>query len=300
MEKLKRREFITRSVAGVGGMMLGSGVLAAQEKKVETYDPFQMVFLGKTGLKVSRLGAGTGANGGRHSSNQTRLGKENFEALVKAEYDRGIRMFDMADGYGSHPYVGSALKTLPRHNFVLTSKVSTWRQTENEQGRPDIAIERFLKELGTDYIDLVLLHCVMNGNWPQQLRKEMDIMAKLKEKGTIRAHGVSCHSVAALEAAANEPWVDSVHARLNAYGTEMDDVPEKVAPVLKKIHNVGKGVVAMKLVGNGEFTYDQDKISRSIEYVLGLDCVDMMIVGFETPDEIDDFARRVRKVPVRT
>ncbi len=300
MEKLKRREFITRSVAGVGGMMLGSGVLAAQEKKVETYDPFEMVLLGKTGLKVSRLGAGTGAHGGRHSSNQTRLGKENFEALVKAEYDRGIRMFDMADGYGSHPYVGSALKTLPRHNFVLASKVSTWRQTENERGRPDIAIERFLKELGTDYIDLVLLHCVMNGNWPQQLRKEMDIMAKLKEKGTIRAHGVSCHSVAALEAAANEPWVDSVHARLNAYGTEMDDVPEKVAAVVRKIHNAGKGVVAMKLVGNGEFTYDQDKISRSIEYVLGLDCVDMMIVGFETPDEIDDFARRVRKVPVRT
>jgi len=300
MEKLKRREFITRSVAGVGGIMLGSGVLAAKEKKVETYDPFQMVLLGKTGLKVTRLGAGTGAHGGRHSSNQTRLGKENFEALVKAEYDRGIRMFDMADGYGSHPYVGSALKTLPRHNFVLASKVSTWRQTENERGRPDIAIERFLKELGTDYIDLVLLHCVMSGDWPRRLRKEMDIMAKLKEKGTIRAHGVSCHSVAALEAAANEPWVDSVNARINAYGTEMDDVPKKVAAVVRKIHNAGKGVVAMKLVGNGEFTYDQDKISRSIEYVLGLDCVDMMIVGFETPDEIDDFARRVRKVPVRT
>ncbi len=299
MEKLKRREFITRFAAGVGGMVLGSGVLAAQEKKVETYDPFEMVLLGKTGLKVTRLGAGTGAHGGRHMSNQTRLGKEKFEALVKTEYDRGIRMFDMADGYGTHPYVGSALKTLPRDSFVLVSKVSTWRQTENERGRPDIAIERFLKELGTDYIDLVLLHCVMSGNWPQQLRKEMDIMAKLKEKGAIRAHGVSCHSVAALEAAANEPWVDSVHARLNAYGTEMDDVPGKVAPVLKKIHNAGKGVVAMKLVGNGEFKYDQDKISRSIEYVLGLDCVDMMIVGFETPDEIDDFARRVRKVPVR-
>jgi len=299
MEKLKRREFITRSAVGVGGLVLGSGILAAQQKKVETYDPFEIVSLGKTGLRVTRLGAGTGAHGGRHSSNQTRLGKEKFEALVKAEYDRGIRMFDMADGYGTHPYVGSALKTLPRDSFVLVSKVSTWRQRENERGRPDVAVERFLKELGTDYIDLLLLHCVMNGNWPRRLRKEMDVMAKLKKKGIIRAHGVSCHSVAALEAAANEPWVDSVHSRLNAYGTEMDDVPEKVAAVLKKIHNAGKGVVAMKLVGNGEFTYDQDKISRSVEYVLGLDCVDMMIVGFETPDEIDDFARRVRKVAVR-
>lgn len=228
------------------------------------------------------------------------MGKEKFEALLKTDYERGIRMFDLADAYGTHPFIRPALSAIPRDNYVLVSKVSTWCTPEDERGKPDVTIRRFLKEIDTDYIDLVLLHCVMSGDWPNQLRKEMDIMAKLKEKGTIRAHGVSCHSVAALEAAAKEPWVDSVHTRINAYGTEMDDNPGKVAPVLKKIHDSGKAVVAMKLVANGEFKYDKDKISRSIEYVLGLNCVDMMVVGFETPNEIDDFASRVQKVQKHT
>jgi aryl-alcohol dehydrogenase-like predicted oxidoreductase len=296
MEKMRRREFLAGSLAGAGAMLLGTRLVLPEETKTEMFDPFELVSLGKTGLKVSRVGAGTGAHGGDHRSNQTRLGKEKFEALVRAEYDKGIRMFDMADMYGTHPFVGAALKALPRDKYVLVSKIGTWHAPEDEREKPDVSVQRFLREIGTDYIDLVLLHCVMSGDWPKQLRKYMDGLAELKKKGVIRAHGVSCHSIPALEAALNDPWVDSVHARINAFGVEMDDEADKVTDVLKKIRQAGKGVVGMKLVGNGEFKYDQEKIDKSVEYVLTKDCVDMMIVGFEDSQEVDDFAGRVRKV----
>jgi len=299
MEKMRRREFLARSVAGAGAVLLGTHIVLPEETKPAAFNPYELVALGKTGLKVSRIGAGTGAHGGDNSSNQKRLGKEKFEALVKGEYDRGIRMFDMADMYGTHPFVGAALKGLPRDKYVLVSKVGTWHAREEEREKPDVTVGRFLKEIGTDYIDLVLLHCVMSGDWPKQLRKYMDGLDDLKKKGIIRAHGVSSHSIPALEAALNDPWVDSVHVRINAFGTEMDDQPDKVVPVLKKLRVAGKGVVGMKLVGNGEFKYDQEKIDKSVEFVLTKDCVDMMIVGFESAEEVDDFAGRVRKVATK-
>jgi len=104
-----------------------------------------------------------------------------------------------------------------------------------------VVVARFLKELRTDYLDLLLLHCVTSPDWPGELRRQMEILTKLKAQGKIRALGVSCHFLMALEAAVNEPWVESVHARINPYGMSMDDKPEKVVPVLKKLHAAGKG-----------------------------------------------------------
>jgi predicted aldo/keto reductase-like oxidoreductase len=127
----------------------------------------------------------------------------------------------------------------------------------------------------------------------------MDILAKYKEKGAIRGHGVSCHSLEALQTAAIEPWVDSVHARINPYEMSMDGPPDKVAPVLQKIHSAGKGVVGMKIIGEGRLRNDDEKKDESIKYVLGLGCVDILNVGFEKVEEVDDFAARVRKVPMK-
>lgn len=291
---MKRREFLVRSIAGVGGLLLGSQLTIAKQKS-KTFDPYEIVPLGKTKIKVSRVGFGTGMRGGRGQSNQTRLGKEKFESLLQAAYERGVRLFDCADSYGTHPYLASALKKMPRKDYIIVTKIQRHWWGMPEEGA-DAAVERFLKELDTDYIDVVLLHCVMSGKWPEQMQEQMEILAKLKKKGLIRAHGVSCHSLEALEAAAEERWVDSVHARINAYGVAMDGSPEQVAPVLKKIHDAGVGVAGMKLIGEGQFRDSEEKRDKSIQYVLGLGSVDTMIVGFEKVEEIDDFAARVRKV----
>jgi aryl-alcohol dehydrogenase-like predicted oxidoreductase len=236
--------------------------------------------------------------GGNRQSNQTRMGKEKFEKLIQGAYERGVRSFDLADMYGTHPYVIPALKTIPRKDYMVITKI-WWRSggiPEPERPDADVVVERFLKELQTDYIDLLLLHCVVSPKWNEELEKQMKILANYKKKGVIRAHGVSCHTLEALETAAKEPWVDSVHARINPYGMSMDGPAEKVAPVLKKICDAGKGVVGMKLVGEGRLRNDEAKKDESIRYVLGLGCVNLLNVGFESLDEVDDFAGRVRKV----
>jgi len=262
--EMKRREFLVRSITGMGGLLLGPGCISNARQKSTNFDPYERVQIGKTKIMVSRVGLGTGMRGGNRQSNHSRMGKEKFNSLVHACYDRGVRLFDVADLYGTHPYLAGALKKMPRKDYAIVSKIWWRRGGIPEQERPDadVVVERFLKELNTDYIDLVLLHCVVSEKWPDELGKQMDIMAKLKKKGIIRAHGVSCHSLAALQACVTEPWVDSVHARINAYGEKMDGPTEKVAPVLKALHEAGKGVVGMKLIGEGSFRNSDEKRER--------------------------------------
>jgi aryl-alcohol dehydrogenase-like predicted oxidoreductase len=297
--KIQRREFVKRSALSLGGILAGVPLARAAEAKPAFFDPYETVTLGQSKLKLSRFCLGTGVHGGNRQSDHTRMGKQKFEALVQGAYDRGVRTFDLADLYGTHPFLLPALKGIPRDKVAIFTKLwfSPGGIPESERPAADVVITRFLKEIGTDYLDLVLLHCVTSPKWSEDLRPYMDSLANLKSKGVIRAHGVSCHSLAALETAAAEPWVDSVHARINPYGMSMDDKPEKVVPVLKKLHAAGKGVVGMKIIGEGRLSNDAEKRDESARFILGLGCVDVLNIGFEKTEEIDDFAGRVRKVP---
>ena len=296
---IKRREFIKKSAIGAGGILLGAQLGAAENPAVKYHDPYAPVQLGKTDLKFTRVCMGTGSHGYQRSSNQTRKGRDVFQKLVRDAYDCGIRTFDMADLYGSHQGVAAALDGLPRDNYTLVSKI-WWNHggiPEAERPDADVVVARFLKELKTDHIDLLLLHCVTDSDWPGQLRKQMDILTKLKSQGKIRALGVSCHSIEALQAAVTEPWVESVHTRINPYGMSMDGSPDEVVPVLKKLHAAGKGVVGMKIIGNGKLRNDEARRDESVKFALDLGCVHILNVGFESVQEIDDLAARVRKVP---
>lgn len=302
--KIQRREFLKRSAIGLGGMLVGAR-LGAIEVSSQTpavlpkyFDPYQRVPLGKTGLQVSRLCMGTGTSGVQHQSNQTRLGREYLTRLLRDALERGIRTFDCADQYGSHPYLAAAMKDVPRDKYDIITKIR-WHGRDDEPSA-DVYVDRFLKELATDHIDLLLIHCVTAADWPQQMRKQMDILSKYKQKGVIRALGVSCHSIPALEAAAAEPWVESVHTRINPYGMSMDGSPEKVVPVLKKIYAAGKGVVGMKIVGAGRLRADSDRRQESVKFALGLGCVSILNVGFESSEQIANLAEHVQKTPVTT
>ena len=310
--KIRRRAFLESAVAGAaGGFVVGNVARAAvgnpdPTAAVGNSVPTALVPLGKH-LKVHRIGFGTGMKGWKQESNQTRLGKEHFEKLLHHAYDRGIRLFDMADLYGTHAYVARAFRGKPRESYTLVTKL-WWRKDglpHDERPDADVIVKRFLKELRTDYIDLVQLHCMASPNWPQENREQMDRLEALKQKGFIRAHGCSCHSVGALEAAAAEPWVDVVHARINPFGLKMDAKPEKVVPALKKLHAAGKGIVGMKIIGEGTLGDGilgdgilgdmERKRADSVRFVVGLDCVDAMIVGFEQTAEMDEFIAHVRR-----
>lgn len=303
--KIQRREFLKRSVIGLSGMFAGTRLGAIEAASPSSsavptkyFDPFERVTLGKSGLKVSRLCMGTGTSGVQKQSNQTRLGHDNLVGLLRAALDRGIRTFDCADQYGSHPYLAAAMKGVPRDKYDIITKIR-WHGTGDEPDA-DVYVERFLKELSTDHIDLLLIHCVTSPDWPAEMRKQMDILSKFKEKGVVRALGVSCHSIPALEAAAAEPWVDSVHTRINPYRMSMDGEPEQVVPVIRKIHAAGKGVVGMKIVGAGRLRADEERRQNSVKFALGLGCVHVLNVGFESVEQIDGLAGHIRKTPVIT
>ena len=160
--KIQRREFVKRSALGLGGILAGVPLAKASEAKPAFFDPYEAVSLGKSKLKMSRFCLGTGMSGGNRQSDHTRMGKQKFEALVQGAYDRGVRTFDTADLYGTHPYLVPALKGIPRDKVAIFTKI--WFQgggiPESERPAADVVVTRFLKELGTDYLDLVLLHCV--------------------------------------------------------------------------------------------------------------------------------------------
>lgn len=301
MIRIGRRTFLKHSVLGIGGLLLGCEFKDNGQPAVETYNPYEMISLGSTDLKLSRVGLGTGMNGSNRMSNQTRLGPEKCRSLIRGCYEKGIRWFDAADLYGSHGYLADALEGIKREDYVLVSKIWFLKGGIAEPERPDadVVISRFLKELRTDYIDLVLLHCMTQPDWPVRYEKQMVIMEDLKKKGILRAHGVSCHSLDALRAAAEEPWVDSIHTRINPYGVQMDGSPEEVVPVLQQAHQNGKGIIGMKIIGAGDFRNSDPKRNHSIDFVFNLGCVDAVTVGFESLQEEQDFAVRVRNTPIR-
>jgi aryl-alcohol dehydrogenase-like predicted oxidoreductase len=294
---MKRREFLKVATLGAGALAL-DGVNAV-EKPSGHFDVFEPVELGHTGLKFPRLMMGTGVRGGMRQCNLTRMGAEKAHALLRAAFDRGIRAFDSADLYGTHGFLLPALKGIKRSELCLSSKI--WFRgggiPEKERPDADVVVKRFLKEIGTDYLDLVQLHCTTTEKWPEELQKQEDILASLKKRGVIRAHGVSCHSLVALQAAAKTPWTDSVHVRLNPFGMLMDGPAGKVLPVAQDIKAAGKGLIAMKILAEGKVGNDEEKKLAALRYVLTEARADWLLIGFDKAEQIDDIARCVRQIP---
>ncbi len=299
--KLTRRQFVaTTLTVGAGSLLLGKTPMALSSLPAGLpEDPFRIVTLGKTGIKSTLLGMGTGFSGYNRSSNITRAGVA--EGLIHKAYEKGIRFFDCADSYGTHPFAAAALKNYPRESYTLGTKMWVGQGGIPDIDRPDadVVVDRFRKELNTDFLDLVQIHCMTDRKWTDKQKKQMDILETLKSKKIIGSHGVSVHSLEAMEACVGNPWVDIVHVRINPYGEAMDKSdPSLVVPVIEKLHKEGKGIIGMKLIGNGNFRNDSEKIDASLKYVLGLGTVSMIIVGFELPEQIDNYIERVRKVKV--
>ncbi len=285
---MQRREFLIRSASGLGAAWLSpKGLLAslANQTPLAKFTASDTVTLGRTGIKTSRLAMGTGTVGSGHHSNQTALGVKGLSDLLLNGYDHGLRFFDAADAYGSHPHVAEALKHVQRDKVTVLTK--TWAR-DAATARADL--DRFRRELGTDYLDVCLIHCVTESDWTQRFRGVMDVFSEAKEKGIIRAHGCSCHSIEALRAAAKSPWVEIDFARINPIGSHMDADTETVVGVLREMKAAGKAVVGMKILGQGDLRGRQ---SEALRYALSLGVLDAFTIGAESKGEQEDLIRRV-------
>lgn len=285
---MHRREFIVRSTYGLGAAWLGSRTLfqnAMASSLPQKFSASDTVTIGNTGIKTSRLAMGTGTVGFGHSSNQSKLGVEGLSRLLLNGHDNGLRFFDSADAYGSHPHVAAALKQLPRDKVTVLTK--SWSRDADGM-RADL--DRFRKELGTDYLDIVLIHCVTEADWTTRYRGAMDVLAEAKQKGVIRAHGCSCHSIEALRAAAKSTWVDVDLVRINPIGSHMDADPATVVSVMKEMKAAGKGLIGMKILGQGDMRNRQEE---AIKYALSLGLLDAFTIGAENKSEQEDLIRRI-------
>jgi aryl-alcohol dehydrogenase-like predicted oxidoreductase len=288
---VKRRDFIKASILSAGAFALNPfpyEAFAGESKKYAT----DRVVLGNTGIELSRLAMGTGTHGVNRNSNQTRkLGVKGLGELLHAAYDEGVNFWDSADQYGTHPHLKEGLQFVPREKVVIMSKTHATTEKEMEED-----LDRFRKELGTDYIDIVLLHYMTDANWPQIKKGAMNVLERAREDGIIRAHGVSCHTMGALKAAAGSDWVQVDLARINPYASRMDGSVNEVVPVLKQMKAQGKAIIGMKIFGAGELT---DKVDECLQYALAQNFIDCFTIGQEAFDETKDLLKRIPEASVR-
>lgn len=231
----------------------------------------KLATLGRSGIRTSVLAVGTGTHGWAGASAQTKKGDGWLTRTLRGSAKLGVSFWDLADEYGSHAAASAALRGVERSSLVLATKT-----TATQRAECGADVERFLSELGTDYLDIVLLHAVSGESWRECLAGSMESLREAKDRGKLRAAGVSIHSLAALRGAAEEPWVDVILARLNYAGTNMDAPPREVLPILRDAHAAGKGIYAMKVLGCGDLCAD---VRRAVGFVAEAGCVDAMTIG---------------------
>lgn len=285
---MNRRHFLRTGVAGAVSLQNFPHHLFAGETKKLASD---RILLGPRKIEASRLAMGTGTHGGNKHSNQTRLGLQGLADLFRAGYDQGVTFWDSADQYGSHPNLREALKTVPREKVTILTKSNSVTASAM---RADL--DRFRRELGTDYIDILLMHKMEAADWNVQLKPAMDVISEAQEKGIVRSKGVSCHSLVAMQTAVAEPWVEVDLARINPGQLHMDGTPQTIASVLRQMKAAGKGVVGMKVLGQGDL---RTKADECLQFVLSLGCVDCMTIGSESRSEMQDLVRKIPAASVR-
>lgn len=286
----------TSTKAAATAAVLSGGITYAQEPE-EKLSAVDQVPLGKTGGTICRLGFGAGSDSG---SIQRDLGHDGFNRLVRHAYDRGITYFDTADAYQTHTWIREAIKGLPREKLWIQSKMPG--TPEN----PLAEIERYLKELGTDYIDSLLVHCVTTNDWDTKRKRVMDGISKAQEKGMVRFKGVSCHGLPGLTRATEVDWVDVHLVRVNPQGSHVDGHSSKwyesgdtttvplVMDEIKKMHEKGRGVIGMKIIGNGDFKKPEDR-EKSIRFAMACENIDAIVIGFSSTSQIDEAIKRMNR-----
>ena len=312
MSRQDRRTFIGASVgAAAASLAVARGDQSARAQAAEAVaskaasgteiPPPPMIDLGRTGIKMSRLGQGTGVHGGDRQSDQTRMGFAKLVDLFHHAYQRGLRFYDLADLYGTHMYFREALRTIPRDKVAILTKM-WWRYDGPEARTSDAAreqvahstVERFCHELITDHLDIVLLHCLMDEKWSEKMAPYMNALDKEKKKGRVRSVGVSCHDFGALKTAAVTPWVDVILARVNPKGVKMDAKSDEVVAVLRQAKAAGKAIIGMKIFGEGQLVQERE---ACMKFAQGLGILDAMTIGFEKSEQIDDTLRLMAKYP---
>jgi len=310
-EPISRRQFLEQTALAAGALALATGCASGTGPTTQPAmaavkrTAADQVTLGGTGLKLSRLGLGCGSNNG---TVQLAAGNEAFTKLVHYAYDQGITYFDTSKSYRTFNQIGAAIKGLPREKLFIMSKLAD-QQVADVQAE----IDSHRKAFNTDYVDCVLIHCTYKAGWTTEWKRSMDALSAAVDKKWIRAQGVSCHSLPALRESIVSDWTQVHLVRVNPQGIRIDAEEQvqwtgdnspvyDVAPVLAELKNMkakNRGVIGMKIFGNGEFKTDADR-EKSMRFAMALPELDAVVIGFKDTDEIDKGVKLMNRVLAAT
>jgi aryl-alcohol dehydrogenase-like predicted oxidoreductase len=279
-----RREFLKSSLAV--GTLTSVGTLSLHAASRTATD---IVPLGKSGMKVTRLAFGTGSSNGHV---QAELGQQEFTRIIHYAFDRGIRFFETAEAYATPAMLGEALKGIPRESYQLMTKVTT-----DEGADPRKRFDEMRRTSQTEYFDIMLLHWQHTPDWTARTSRWQDGILEAQSKKIIRTRGASVHGLPALRQVPGNPWLEVAMIRMNHNGTRMDgptsadnNNPASVDEVVEHVKQVkrdGMGVISMKLVGDGAFTRHEDR-QAAMRFAFNNAGVDCVTVGFKNTREIDE------------
>ena len=231
--------------------------------------------LGNTGLKVSKLCFGTLSMGPL----QANLSIEEGAQLICEALKYGINFFDTAELYKTYPYLNYALKINKRQKFIISTKSYAY-----DEETAKYSLDKALNEMNTDYIDIFSLH---EQESPETLRghmKALEYFYKMKEKGIIKAIGLSTHHISAVLAGIQSPLIDVIHPIINFRGLGIQDGNiTEMEEAIKKAYFDGKGIYAMKILGGGNLLKRSDEC---FNYILNFKYLHSAAIGMRTIDEI--------------
>ncbi|HZK33312.1 MAG TPA: aldo/keto reductase [Tissierellaceae bacterium] len=236
----------------------------------------EKVSLGRTGIEVSKLCFGSLTM----TPFQANLTIEEGAYLIEYAFSKGINFIDTAEIYDNYHYIKTALKGIKREDFVITTKSYAYTKEMAKE-----SLELALKKLDTDYIDIMLLHEQESIHTVKGHFEAVEYFIKEKEKGRIRAFGISTHRVSGAIAAKEVGEIEIIHPIVNKYGIGIQDGNiENMLKQLKEIKAMGKGIYAMKPLGGGHLIKE---VESAFNFVKNLDFIDSIAIGMQSTMEID-------------
>lgn len=236
----------------------------------------EKVKLGNSKIEVSKLCFGSLTM----TPFQANLTVDEGAYLIEYAYDRGINFIDTAEIYENYNYIKAALKGIKREDFVIATKTYAYTEELAKQ-----SLELALKELDTDYIDLFLLHEQESIHTVRGHFEAIEYFLEAKKQGKIRSIGLSTHRIEGAIAARDVKEIEIIHPIVNKYGIGIQDGNiEDMLSVLKEIHELGKGIYAMKPLGGGHLIKE---VESAFNFVSSIPFINSIAIGMQSVDEID-------------
>jgi 1-deoxyxylulose-5-phosphate synthase len=242
-----------------------------------------VILLGPDKIRVTRMAVGLGTSSGNV---QREMGLQGFADYLRFAFDQGQFFWDTSDGYRNHGHIKEALKGLPREKVTIMTKSDI--RTADEM---KAALERYRQELGTDYIDILLVHNTSSANWPEERKGAMDVISEAYAKGIVKSYGASIHTLPALQTAAKTPWARVQLQGINpvAYRIPSTDISASLAS-MRDAKAAGHGMIGMKILGEGKM---RNQVEVALRFALQVDCMDCFTIGAANRTELADLIKRV-------